>query len=139
MRQRCDVPIIIDELAQQDQDITQIVSQDIADGIGLKISMASGLTRGRRHRDICRSAGLTISVQDTVGSAIAFAWTVHLGATVPERYLRCILDCRDMVTLKTAELDAPVEHGGVLPPKAPGLGITVDGSVLGEPTVSWQI
>ncbi|WP_254445040.1 enolase C-terminal domain-like protein [Ruegeria atlantica] len=139
MRQRCDAPIIIDELAQQDQDITQIVSQDIADGVGLKISKAGGLTRGHRHRDICRSASLTISVQDTVGSAIAFAGIVHLGATVPERYLRCILDCWDMVTLKTTELGAPVEHGGVLPPKAPGLGITVDRSVLGEPTVSWQI
>jgi len=137
LRQRCSVPIIIDELAQQDEDITQIVAQDIADGIGLKISKAGGLTHGRRQRDICRAAGLSMSVQDTVGSTIAFAAIAHLGATVPEKLLRCILDCRDMVTLKTADFDAPVVDGGVLVPQAPGLGITVDRVALGTPVSVW--
>lgn len=138
LRQRCSVPIIIDELAQQDSDITQIVAQDMADGIGLKISKAGGLTHGRRQRDICIAAGLTMSVQDTVGSTIAFAGIAHLGATVPERYLRCILDCRDMVTLKTAEFDAPVLDGGVITPNAPGLGITVNHDILGDPVATWE-
>lgn len=138
LRKRCTVPIIMDELAELDGDISRIVADDIADGIGLKVSKAGGLTRGRRHRDICRAAGLTISVQDTVGSAIAFAGIVHLGATVPERHLRCILDCRDMVTLATADFYAPVEEGGVLPPKAPGLGLTVHREVLGNPVAVWE-
>lgn len=138
LRKRCPVPIIMDELAELDADISRIVAEDIADGIGLKISKAGGLTRGRRHRDIARAAGLTISVQDTVGSAIAFAAIVHLGATVPERYLRCILDCRDMVTLVTADFDAPVEKGGILPPNAPGLGLTVRRETLGAPVAVWD-
>ncbi|WP_171132980.1 mandelate racemase/muconate lactonizing enzyme family protein [Ruegeria sp. HKCCA6707] len=137
LRQRCNVPIIIDELAQQDQDIIQIIAQDVADGIGLKISKAGGLTHGRRHRDICCAAGLTLSVQDTVGSTIAFAAIAHLGSTVPQRFLRCILDCRDMVTLSTARIDAPVQYGGVMVPDAPGLGIEVDKSVLGDPVAVW--
>ena len=107
------MPIILDELAQSDGDIAQIIAGDVADGIGLKISKAGGLTHGRRHRDICLAAGLTISVQDTVGSTIAFAAIAHLGATVPTRALRCILDCRDMVTVSTARFDAPVLDGGV--------------------------
>lgn len=138
LRQRCTVPIIIDELAEQDVDIVQMISQDIADGVGLKISKAGGLTKGRRHRDMCRSAGLSMSVQDTVGSTIAFAAIAHLGATVPERYLRCILDCRDMVTLKTAHFDAPVERGGVLVPDEPGLGLTVYREMFGEPVGVWE-
>jgi L-alanine-DL-glutamate epimerase-like enolase superfamily enzyme len=137
LRKRCPVPIIMDELAELDGDISRIVAEDIADGIGLKVSKAGGLTRGRRHRDICRAAGLTISVQDTVGSAIAFAGIVHLGATVPERNLRCILDCRDMVTLVTADFDAPVTAGGVLAPTAPGLGVTVRREMLGDPVARW--
>lgn len=138
LRQRCPVPIIMDELAQEEGDIAQIVGQDLADGIGLKISKAGGLTRGRRHRDMARAAGLTISVQDTVGSAIAFAGIAHLGATVPERLLRCILDCRDMVTLETATFDAPVQGGGVLVPSAPGLGICVNRDVVGAPVAVWE-
>lgn len=138
LRKRCPVPLILDELAELDGDIARIVAEDAADGIGLKIPKAGELTRGRRHRDICRAAGLTISVQDTVGSVIAFAGIVHLGATVPERHLRCILDCRDMVTLVTADFDAPVADGGVVAPRAPGLGITVRREVLGEPVARWS-
>ena len=82
-QKRCPYPIVIDELAQQDADLAFAVANDVADGIGLKISKAGGLTRGRRHRDICQAAGMTVSVQDTVGSSIAFAAIVHLGATVP--------------------------------------------------------
>ena len=137
LRQRCDVPIIMDELAQSDGDIAQIVGQDIADGIGLKISKAGGLTHARRHRDICRAAGLTISVQDTVGSTLSAASIFHLGATVPEQLLRCVLDPRDMVTLQTGSFDAPIVNGGVLPPNTPGLGVSIDQDKLGKPVESW--
>ena len=74
-----------------------------------------------------------MSVQDTVGSTIAFAGIAHLAQTVPAQNLRCILDCRDMVTIETAQLDAPVENGGVIAPNAPGLGLTVDRDLLGDP------
>ncbi|MCF1595857.1 mandelate racemase/muconate lactonizing enzyme family protein [Streptomyces muensis] len=137
LRSRCPYPILIDELAQSDEDIALIAAEDIADGIGLKISKAGGLTPGRRQRDICRASGLTVSVQDTVGSSIAFAAIVQLGATVPERLLRCVLNCEDMVTLKTAQVDVRFTEGGVLPGGSPGLGIEVDLDVLGDPDMSW--
>lgn len=137
LRRRCPYPIVIDELAQLDDDIAFIVAEDVADGIGLKISKAGGLTPGRRHRDICRAAGLTVSVQETAGSSIAFAAIVHLGATVPARSLRCVLNCADMLTLKTAEFDARLTGGGILPAASPGLGIAVDEAVLGPPVMTW--
>jgi cis-L-3-hydroxyproline dehydratase len=137
LRPRCPYPIVIDELAQRDEDIAFIAADDVADSIGLKISKAGGLTPGRRHRDICRAAGLTVSVQDTVGSSIAFAAIVHLGATVPTRLLRCVLNCEDMVALKTAKLDAQLSAGGILPGASPGLGITVNEDVVGDPEMTW--
>lgn len=138
LRQRCDVPIIIDELAQQDGDIASIVAGDVADGIGLKISKAGGLTQARRHRDICRAAGMTVSVQDTVGSTLSAASIFHMGATVPERLLRSVLDPRDMVTVQTGAFDAPIENGGVIPPDAPGLGVAVDRDITGTATAAWE-
>jgi cis-L-3-hydroxyproline dehydratase len=137
LRKRCPYPIVLDELAQLDEDIAFIVANDLADGIGLKISKAGGLTHGRRHRDICRAAGLTMSVQETAGSAIAFAAIVHLGATIPTRLLRCVLKSDDMVTAKTAKFNAQYGDGGVIPPDLPGLGIEVDHAVLGEPVMVW--
>lgn len=138
LRQRCDVPIILDELAQEDGDIAKLVALDVADGIGLKISKAGGLTHARRHRDICRAAGLTISVQDTVGSTLSAASIFHMGATVPERLLRCVLDPRDMVTIQTGAFEAPIENGGVLPPDAPGLGVTMHRDLLGQAVAIWE-
>ncbi len=137
LRQRCPVPIILDELVQDDESLARLIADDAADGIGLKITKAGGLTPARRQRDICRAAGLTMSVQDTTGSAIAFAAIAHLGATVPPRLLRCILNCRDMVTLETARFEVIEAKGGMLPPDAPGLGITVNLNVLGAPVQVW--
>jgi len=133
LRRRTDIPIIWDELADSDQAIARIIAEDAGEGIGLKISKNGGLTAGRRQRDICRAAGLTLSVQDTVGSEIAFAAIVHLAQTVPPKLLRCILDCRDMVSMSTANFDAPVRDGGVLAPASPGLGVVPNPDILGDP------
>lgn len=137
LRRRTDVPIIFDELATDDASIVQLIADDAAEGIGLKISKNGGLTRGRRQRDICLAAGYTVSVQETTGSDIAFAAIVHLGQTVPERHLRCVLESRDMVTLKTADGDFQVIEGRVQAPTTPGLGITPRLDVLGAPVASY--
>ncbi|MFI7911489.1 mandelate racemase/muconate lactonizing enzyme family protein, partial [Acinetobacter baumannii] len=68
LRQRCDVPFSLDELIQQDEDLIHAITEDLIDGVGLKISKAGGLTHSRRHRDIGLAAGLSLSVQETVGS-----------------------------------------------------------------------
>ena len=137
LRARCTVPIILDELVQGDEDLARLIAADAADGIGLKISKAGGLTPSRRQRDMCRAAGLTMSVQETAGSDIAFAAITHLGATVPPRLLRCILNSRDMVTLTTADFQPQTRNGGILPPDLPGLGITVNRDALGDAVGIW--
>ena len=137
LRNRCSYPIILDELAVDASDLVDTIRDDIADGIGLKVTPAGGLTPGRRQRDIAVAAGLTLSVQDTVGSDLAFAAITHLGATVPPRLLRCILKTPDMVTQRTGDFPAIEAGGGILPPELPGLGIDMDESVLGEPIGTW--
>ncbi|WP_286258963.1 hypothetical protein [Streptomyces graminofaciens] len=53
---------------------------------------------------------------ETTGFAITFSVIVHLGATVPEQLLQAVLNCEDMVTLKTAESAAVYTGDGILPP-----------------------
>ena len=137
LRRRTDVAIFWDELATDEASIAQLIADDAAEGIGLKISKTGGLTRGRRQRDMCIAAGLAMSVQETAGSDIAFAAIVHLGQTVPARFLRCVLESRDMVSVTTADGDFPVIDGRVVAPDAPGLGIEPRLDVLGAPVASW--
>ncbi|MEM7116038.1 MAG: mandelate racemase/muconate lactonizing enzyme family protein [Chloroflexota bacterium] len=138
LRRRTDVPIIWDELATDDASIAQLISEDAAEGFGLKISKNGGLTRGRRQRDMAIAAGYTMSVQETTGSDIAFAAIVHMGQTVPHKLLRCVLECRDMTTLKTAVGNFSIIDGYVVAPTEPGLGITPRLDVLGEPVASYS-
>ena len=138
LRRRTDVSIMWDELASDDASIAQLIADDGAEGIGLKISKAGGLTSGRRQRDICIAAGLTVSVQETAGSDIAFAAIVHMAQTVPRRLLRCVLESRDMVSVTTAHGDFPVIDGRVVAPESPGLGIEACRDVLGAPVATYS-
>jgi L-alanine-DL-glutamate epimerase-like enolase superfamily enzyme len=133
LRRRTGVPIYWDELATGEAELVQIIAEDAADGIGLKITKSGGLTRSRRQRDMCVAAGYALSVQDTTGSDIAFAAIVHLAQTVPGRLLRCALDCRGITDKKTARGSFAVVEGTVAAPGEPGLGITPLPEVLGEP------
>ena len=72
-------------------------------------------------------------VEDTWGSDIATAASLHLAVTVPPKYLLNACDLSGYVTPRIA-LDGPQRDGGMLTPgNGPGLGITIDESVLGEP------
>ncbi|ANT54525.1 mandelate racemase/muconate lactonizing enzyme family protein [Mesorhizobium amorphae] len=138
LRRRTDIPIFFDELATSDASIVQLIADDAADGIGLKISKNGGLTKGRRHRDICIAAGYTMSVQETAGSDIAFAAIVHMGQTVPERYLRCVLESRAVMSGKTADGRYDVVNGRIVAPDLPGLGITPRLDFLGDPVAHYS-
>ena len=133
LRHRCNVPLLLDELVQTEADIIQAIRDDLCDGIGLKISKQGGLTRTRRQREICRAAGLVVSIQETTGSDIAFSAILHMAQSTPQNILRCALDTRSMVGLTTAQFDAPIENGGCVAPDVPGLGIAPDMPVLGQP------
>jgi L-alanine-DL-glutamate epimerase-like enolase superfamily enzyme len=133
LRKRTDIPIHLDELVSDASSVVELIAGDAADGIGLKISTAGGLTQSRRQRDICVAAGLTLSVQDTIGSDIAFATILHLGQTVPQRNLRCVLECRSMVTPTIVHDPIPIHDGLATAPERPGLGITPDPEALGSP------
>jgi L-alanine-DL-glutamate epimerase-like enolase superfamily enzyme len=137
LRRRTDIPIFWDELAASDADLARIIAEDAADGIGLKITKSGGLTRARRQRDMCIAAGYPVSVQDTTGSDIAFAAVVHLAQTVPGKWLRCALDCREMTDRKTAEGGYAVTDGTVTAPEEPGLGFTPRPEALGSPVARY--
>ncbi|GAA6162863.1 mandelate racemase/muconate lactonizing enzyme family protein [Pelagimonas sp. KU-00592-HH] len=138
LRQRCRVPILLDELVQSEEDIIHAIDRDACDGVGLKISKQGGLTRTRRQREIARAAGLVASVQDTTGSDIAFAAILHMAQSTPRHMLRQALDTRSMVSVTTAAFDAPLQDGGAEAPDAPGLGVTPDMDVMGDPVAVWE-
>ena len=139
LRKRCHVPILLDELIQTEEDIIHAIHTDACDGLGLKISKQGGLTRTKRQREIARASGMVASIQETVGSDIAFAAILHMAQSTPQKMLRCALDTRSMVSVTTAQFDAPIKNGGTQAPQQAGLGIKPDMEVLGEPIATYAI
>ncbi len=139
LRKRCRAPILLDELIQTEEDIIHAIHSDACDGIGLKISKQGGLTKTKRQREIARASGLVTSIQNTVGSDIAFAAILHIAQSTPQKMLRCALDTRSMVTVTTADFDAKIKNGGTQAPHDAGLGITPKMDTLGEPIMSYSL
>ncbi len=137
VRARSHVPLLLDELIQTEADLIHAIANDTCDGVGLKISKQGGVTAMLRQRAIAASAGLVMSIQDTVGSEISFATILHFAQSTPRHLLRCALDTRAMVTRQLASLDAPVIDGGVQAPTSPGLGVTPDLSMIGDPIITY--
>lgn len=137
LRRRTEIPIFWDELAATEADLVQIIAEDAADGIGLKLTKSGGLTRARRQRDMCIAAGYTLSVQDTTGSDIAFAAIVQLAQTVPAKLLRCALDCRSITKIRTASGNYAIVDGAVTAPAEPGLGVEPLAHVFERPVACY--
>ncbi|KAK5676097.1 hypothetical protein LTS10_011387 [Elasticomyces elasticus] len=118
------VPIVFDELALNDASLIQMIKDDVAEGVSIKIAKSGGLAKARRARDICIAAGYTMCVMESAGSDIAFAAVVHLGQTVPRRLLHCVFECREMSTGKIADGDYTHSGGFIQAPKTAELGVT---------------
>ncbi|KAJ5286744.1 hypothetical protein N7478_002430 [Penicillium angulare] len=136
-RRRSNFPIHFDEFATSDASIIQLIADNAVEGIGMKISKNGGLTRCRRQRDMCIAAGYTFSVQDTLGSEIAFVAVLHMGQTVPEINLCCVLESRDMITVHTADCLFEAIEGRITAPNVPGLGVKPRLDLFGDPVASY--
>ncbi|WP_343562257.1 mandelate racemase/muconate lactonizing enzyme family protein [Kiloniella sp. b19] len=138
VRQRSNIPLIWDEQVETDADIINLIATDAGDGFGLKITKSGGLTRSRRHRDIGIAAGMTMAVQDTMGSPLSAATIAHMAQTIPEKFLRCLWDPREATTAEPFSIDMPIVDATLSAPREPGLGATPNFSVLGTPLKIWS-
>ena len=81
---------------------------------------------------------IAASGSNTDIATIAFAAILHMAQSTPRHMLRQALDTRSMVSVTTAAFDAPLQDGGAEAPDAPGLGVTPDMDVMGDPVAVWE-
>ena len=132
-KRRTDLPLSLDEILDSPEMLLQAIADDAIDVANIKLGKVGGLTKARRMRDICATAGIAVSVQETCGSDIAFAAICHLAQSTPDNVRRHIWDCRELAGTKTAEGAPAAKAGHARATDAPGLGIEPLVEVLGEP------
>ena len=136
VRRNTNLPMKIDESGHDLQSLLDANALGCMDVVALKLSKFGGLSALRRARDLCLHLKTMMVIEDTWGSDIATAAAVHLGLTVPQKYLLNVCDLSGYVTPHIAN-DGPLRQNGTLTiGDAPGLGITVDESALGTPELT---
>lgn len=138
IRRRTQRPFILDESITDEAMLRRSLCDDAMDAINLKISKVGGLTKARLIRDICISAGLAMTIEDTWGGDIVTATIAHLAASTPEEFSFSATDFNSYGTVKSAK-GAPQRVNGTLSASnQPGLGIEPLFDVLGDPVYEYR-
>ena len=86
---------------------------------------------------MAHAAGIVTSIQETVGSEIAYAAILHLAQSTPVHLLRYAWDCSAIVDTSTAQIVVHNGDNGVRASSDPGLGVIVDRDILGKPIATY--
>lgn len=128
----------IDEGAHDMETLLRAHGLGCMDVVALKFSKFGGPGAVLRARDLCLHLGVMVMIEDTWGSDIATAAAAHLSVATPSRYLLNACDLSGYVTPHIAP-DGPLrEDGRLAPSDRPGLGVTPDEALLGDPVAVYQ-
>ena len=134
-RRRSPLPFVLDEVITDIGALRRGLADGAMDVINLKISKVGGLTRARQMRDLCLSAGVPMTIEDTWGGDIVTASIAHLAQSTPAEFAFSATDFNSYGTVTIAP-DAPQRvNGRMQAAERPGLGVTPDRAVLGEPVL----
>ena len=138
VRRHTDRPFVLDEVIDGIDMVVRGVADQAMDVINLKISKVGGLTRARQIRDLCVSAGIAMTIEDTWGGDIITAAIAHLAHSTPERFLFSATDFNSYVTVAFADGAPRRQHGRLSASREPGLGVRPKMDVLGNPVQEWR-
>ena len=87
----------------------------------------------RRARDLCLHLGPQMCVECTWGGDVVTAAGLHLAAATPPARLLNACDLSGYVYPRIDPNAPSRENGRIAPPEGPGLGVTPEPDIIGEP------
>lgn len=138
VRERTSLPMILDEVIVDPQALLRAYDAKAMEAINLKVSRVGGLSKARFMRDLCEALGVRMTIEDTWGGDMTTAAVSHLAASTDSDLLFAASYMNDWVLEHTAGY-SPRSHNGrgsISGVDAPGLGIDVDVTSLGQPLFS---
>ena len=137
VRHATGLPMKLDESVHDLESLLTAHRLDAMDVACVKLSKFGGISAARAARDLCLHLKVAMVLEDTWGSDITTAALAHLAITIPPRYLLNVADLSGYVHPHVAP-DGPRREGAQLKPaERPGLGVTPDLDVLGNPVATF--
>ncbi|MCT4656168.1 MAG: mandelate racemase/muconate lactonizing enzyme family protein [Cohaesibacter sp.] len=132
--QRVANPIMLDECLHDFNDHLDAWKMRSCEGVKVKPNRVGGLTKARQIRDFGVSVGWQMHIEDVGGSALADTAAIHLASSTPEaNRLASWLGHDHLVIDPVPGQGARNRNGFATPPTMPGLGLTPDLDLLGDP------
>ncbi|MDT4997974.1 MAG: cis-L-3-hydroxyproline dehydratase [Mycobacterium sp.] len=133
------LPLMMDESGQTYDDVLTGHHLGITDALNLKITRVGGLTKAARIRDLAEATGIMIMVDEPQGADLATGAMAQLAASIdPQRFLGVSYFMGHHMTMsyqKDPGATGPVLTAGkVVLDDAPGLGVSVDEELFGDPS-----
>lgn len=135
-RRRTSLPFVLDEVIDGVGTLIRGIADGAMDVINLKISKVGGFTKARVLRDICVSAGIPMTIEDTWGGDIVTASIAHLARSTPEEFVFSATDFNSYGTLEIARGAPKRVKGCMRASDRPGLGVEPVFERLGAPVLS---
>ena len=137
IRRRTSLPFVLDEVIDGPDMLVRGIAEDGMDVINLKISKVGGLTKAKLMRDLCVASSIPMTIEDTWGGDIVTAAIAHLARSTPEKFCFSATDFNSYGTVTIAGGAPQRVNGRMTASDRPGLGITPDFEVLGEPVQTY--
>ena len=129
-------PMVMDETIVSLAALLEANRLGVADGVTVKLMRVGGITPAKTIRDVAVELGIGVTVEDATGCDLADTTFAHMNASTPARLRVHSVDFDSWVTRRFVTGPRP-RIGSFLVPQTdlPGLGLTLDESVLGQPFV----
>ncbi len=135
VRRHTNHPFVLDENIDSLEMLLRAQRDLAMDVVNLKISKLGGLTKARQVRDLCVSMGIAMTIEDSWGGDIVTAAIAHLAHSTPEASRFTSTDFNSYVTVSIAEGAPQRSNGTMRTSSSPGLGVTPNMPVLGDPVL----
>jgi L-alanine-DL-glutamate epimerase-like enolase superfamily enzyme len=131
-------PIYMDENSTSLNTVISVVGRGIVDGFGMKITRIGGLQPMKTFRDICESANLPHTCDDSWGGDIIAAACTQVAATVKENLLEGVWLAAPYIEGHYDEKNGvQINKGHISVSQKPGLGIEIDEKKFSAPIFSF--
>ncbi len=135
---RCDVPIMADESAWTERDVTAIAAAGAAQYLSVYYTKPGGLWKAKRLLTVAGAFGMQCDINGSAEMGIGNAANLHLAAAAPEITLAGTIPVTSTAEIERTRIagrkymddiiKTPFEYvdGCLIVPGGPGLGIEVD-------------
>lgn len=133
LKKSIDCPVILDEPVLSPESLIEIIKQDAADRVVVKINRVGGLWKAKKMATIAEAASIGVSVDTNPFTKIGDTALCHFAATLRDPYpvdAEGHLSFLDELDPNFIEGGIAVENGKAKLPDGPGLGIDVDEEML---------